>query len=74
METGLVAAVGHTADLAPNEAGIESHADIVSSKFTDMMSDLGVKPEDVYLVLVKYPLLASAKLATIRTGGRQLMT
>lgn len=47
METGLVAAVGHTADLALNETDIESHADIVFSKFTDMMSDLGVKLEDV---------------------------
>ena len=72
--TGLVASVGHTADLAPHEIGTESHADLVSSKVRDMMNNLEVKPEDVQLVLVKCPLLTSAKIATIRTAGKEPVT
>jgi cyanuric acid amidohydrolase len=72
--TGLVAAVGHTEDLAPHEIGTESHADIVSSRVKDMMKHLKVKPEDVQLVLVKCPLLTSAKLAAIRADGRKPLT
>jgi len=39
-----------------------------------MMRDLAVEPEDVQLVLVKCPLLTSAKLATIRAAGREPVT
>jgi cyanuric acid amidohydrolase len=72
--TGLVAAVGHTADLAPHEIGTESHASLVSSKVRDTMKHLEVKPEDVRLVLVKCPLLTSAKLAAIKADGREPLT
>jgi cyanuric acid amidohydrolase len=74
MRTGLVAAVGYTIDLAPHEIGTESHARLVSTKVNDMMGDLGVKSEDVQLVLVKCPLLTSAKLAATRAVGRQPVT
>jgi cyanuric acid amidohydrolase len=72
--TGLVAAVGHTQDLAPHEIGTESHANLVSSKVKDMMRDLEVKPDNVQLVLVKCPLLTSAKLAAIRAAGIEPLT
>jgi cyanuric acid amidohydrolase len=39
-----------------------------------MMGDLGVKSGDVQLVLVKCPLLTSAKLAAIRAAGREPVT
>jgi cyanuric acid amidohydrolase len=74
IRTGLVAAVGHTVDLAPHEIGTESHARLVSTKVNDMMGALGVKSEDVQLVLVKCPLLTSAKLADIRAAGTEPVT
>jgi cyanuric acid amidohydrolase len=72
--TGLVAAVGRTEDLAPYEIGTESHVNLVSLKVKDMMKHLEVKPDDVQLVLVKSPLLTSAKLAAIRADGRKPLT
>jgi cyanuric acid amidohydrolase len=72
--TGLVATVGHTEDLAPHEIGTETHAKLVSSKVKDMMRDLKVMPADVQLVLVKCPLLTSAKLAAVRAAGREPVT
>lgn len=72
--SGLVAAVSHTVDLAPHEIGTEGHANVVSLKVREMMTDLGVSPDDVQLVLVKCPLLTSAKLATIKAAGREPVT
>jgi cyanuric acid amidohydrolase len=74
MRTGLVAAVGHTVDLAPHEIGTESHAKLVCMRVNDVMGDLTIKPEDVRIVLVKCPLLTSAKLAAIRAAGREPVT
>ena len=71
---GLVAAVGHTVNLEPHEIGTESHAKVVSMRVNDMMGDLRVKPEDVQLVLVKCPLLTSAKLAAIKAAGKEPAT
>jgi len=72
--TGLVAAAGYTMILPPHEIGTVPHASLVASKIEAMMGNLGVRPEDVQLVLVKCPLLTSDKLATIKASEREPVT
>jgi cyanuric acid amidohydrolase len=72
--TGLLAAVGHTRALQPHEIGSPDHARIVATTVKAMMTDLGVHDGDVELVLIKCPLLTSAKLESIRAAGREPIT
>lgn len=72
--TGLLAAAGHTRNLAPHEIGTEAHARTVAGTVRTMTENLGVRPEHVQLVLVKCPLLTSAKLEIIRAAGKEPIT
>ena len=59
--SGLLAAVGHTRDLEPHEVGSLAHTQAVAAKVASMISELGVTSGNVQLVLIKCPLLTSAK-------------
>ncbi|KIW66368.1 hypothetical protein PV04_05704 [Phialophora macrospora] len=72
--TGLLAAVGHTRALHPHEIGSPDHARIVAATIRTMIADLGVHDGDVQLVLIKCPLLTSAKVESIRAAGREPIT
>jgi len=72
--TGLVAAVGHTRDLLPEEIGTAVHATTVTETMASLIKDLGVQTSDVQLALVKCPLLTSAKLGAIRAAGKDPLT
>jgi cyanuric acid amidohydrolase len=72
--TGLLAAAGHTRALQPHEIGSPDHARIVATTVKTMMTDLGVQDGDVELVLIKCPLLTSAKVESIRAAGREPIT
>lgn len=69
--TGLIAAVGHTRDLLPEEIGSAIHARTVSETVLSLINGLGVQTQDVQLALVKCPLLTSAKLGAIRAAGKE---
>ncbi len=69
-DTGLQAAVGRTRVLEPHEIGTPEHAGQVSKTVTAMVHDLGVPRSHVQLVLIKCPLLTSAKLEAIRAAGK----
>lgn len=72
--TGLVAAVGHTRNLSPEEIGTATHANTVDETVGQMIRDLKVQASNVQLALVKCPLLTSAKLAQIRQAGAEPLT
>lgn len=72
--TGLVGAAGRTKDLGPHEVGRPAHARAVSATIHSMMSDLKVGVEDVKLVLVKCPLLTSAKMEAARAANATPIT
>lgn len=67
--TGLLTSVGHTRTLAPHEVGTEEQTRQVATTVSQLMSQIGVTPEQVHLVLVKCPLLTSDKLQAIRAQG-----
>ncbi|KAH8659887.1 ring-opening amidohydrolase [Xylariales sp. PMI_506] len=69
-KTGLVAAVGHTRRLEPDEIGTAEHARQVSSAVSGLINDLGASRSDIGLVLIKCPLLTSGKIETIRAAGK----
>ncbi|KAK9470707.1 cyanuric acid hydrolase/Barbiturase [Dipodascopsis tothii] len=60
---GLVAAVGHTRDFAPHEMGTAVQAHEVAKEVSRLMADLAVAEDQVHMVLVKCPLLTTAKVA-----------
>lgn len=72
--TGLVAAVGHTRDLAPGEVGTADHATSVAETVRSLVEGLNAKPADVHLALVKCPLLTTAKIEVIRAAGKPPLT
>jgi cyanuric acid amidohydrolase len=73
-DTGLLAAVGRTRVLEPHEIGMPEHAKQVRKTVIAMIHSLGVPHSQVELVLVKCPLLTSAKLEAIRAAGKVPIT
>lgn len=73
-DTGLLAAVGRTRVLDPDEIGTPEHAKQVRKTVIAMIDSLGVPRSHVELVLVKCPLLTSAKLEVIRATGKVPIT
>lgn len=74
--TGLLAAVGRTRALQPHEIGTVEHAKQVAQTVIEMIKGLGegVKSADVKMVLIKCPLLTSAKIGTIKAQGMKPLT
>ena len=79
VRTGLVASVGRTQALQPHEIGTAEHVKQVSLKVKNMIVDLVDNDEirdlsEVQLVLIKCPLLTSAKIAACKAQGRRPVT
>lgn len=68
-DRGLVAAVGTTPVIPPEELGREGQMDAVRDTVAKLLVDLGVSVGDVHLVLVKCPLLTSTDMAEMRSRG-----
>jgi cyanuric acid amidohydrolase len=77
--TGLVASVGHTRALQPAEIGTAHQAMEVTQTIRRMVGELKAQREidnekDVKLVLIKCPLLTSAKIAAIKAQDLKPIT
>ncbi|KAH8808718.1 ring-opening amidohydrolase [Xylogone sp. PMI_703] len=72
--TGLVATVGHTREFQPHEIGTTVQASEVVSTVTKLLNDSGIDRGQVHLVLIKCPLLTSAKLEAIQAAGQTAVT
>ena len=77
--TGLCASVGRTRALQPQEIGSPEHAGQVALTVKHMIDKLKAQSEiesekDVQLVLIKCPLLTSAKIAAIKAQGQEPVT
>lgn len=72
--TGLIAGVGRTRKLEPHEVGTEAHVFQVADTIGRITCSLGLSSRDIGLVLIKCPLLTSAKIEAIRAGGRTPLT
>ncbi|KAH7355402.1 hypothetical protein BKA65DRAFT_582327 [Rhexocercosporidium sp. MPI-PUGE-AT-0058] len=72
--TGLVAVVGRTRELQPHEIGTTEHAVEVGSSVTAMLGQSGISKEQVHLVLIKCPLLTSAKVEAILAASKTPVT
>jgi cyanuric acid amidohydrolase len=77
--TGLVASVGHTRALQPVEIGTAHQAMEVAQTIRCMVGELKAQREigdekDVKLVLIKCPLLTSAKIAAIKAQDLKPIT
>jgi cyanuric acid amidohydrolase len=77
--TGLVASVGHTRALQPAEIGTAHQAMEVAQTIRCMVGELKAQREigdekDVKLVLIKCPLLTSAKIAAIKAQDLKPIT
>lgn len=69
--TGLRASVSHTLILRPWEIGTAGHAKEVESTIGKMMKDGGITNKaDIKLVLIKCPLLTSAKIEEVKAMGK----
>jgi cyanuric acid amidohydrolase len=66
--TGLVATVARTRNLRPEEVGTAEHARQVRDTVRSMVQELGVSQDHIHLVLIKCPLLTSAKIEAIRAA------
>uniref|UniRef100_A0A942Y8Z6 Cyanuric acid amidohydrolase n=1 Tax=Neobacillus citreus TaxID=2833578 RepID=A0A942Y8Z6_9BACI len=73
-DRGLVAAVGHTAPIPPQDLGRRGQVEAVAARVGELLDDLGVTADDAHLVLVKCPLLTSATMAQMRTEGHEPVT
>ena len=73
-DTGLVGTVGHTRAFAPHEVGSSEQGRQVAETVTKMMREGSIEAQDVHLVLVKCPLLTSAKLEAIRAQRQKPTT
>ncbi|MBK1789227.1 ring-opening amidohydrolase [Prauserella cavernicola] len=71
FDRGLVAAAGRTRVLSPAELGRTAQVDAVTETVGKLVAELGVSTGDVHFVLVKCPLLTSAKIAALRAAGRE---
>lgn len=74
FDRGLVAAAGRTRAFAPVELGRSIQVREVRETVRALMAELQLSPEDVHLVLVKCPLLTSAKVAACRSAGGEPVT
>ncbi|EXJ68441.1 uncharacterized protein A1O5_08233 [Cladophialophora psammophila CBS 110553] len=74
VATGLITAIGRTRVLAPHEVGTSAHSLQVAHTVSQMMQQASVTPAQVHLVLVKCPLLTSAKIEAIRAESRTPVT
>lgn len=72
--TGLQAAVGRTRELKPHEIGTAVQAREVASSVQRMLEESGIRKELVHLVLIKCPLLTSAKLESIKAAAKTAIT
>jgi cyanuric acid amidohydrolase len=72
--SGLLAAVGRTRVLEPHEIGTSEHASQVASSVVRLMEGSNIQKEHVHLVLIKCPLLTSAKVEAIKAASRTLVT
>ena len=72
--TGLVAAVGRTRELLPDEIGTEEHTTAVSQTIGLMLAGEGINEADVKLILIKCPLLTSTKIEAIKAKGKRPIT
>lgn len=72
--SGLVAAVGRTRDLEAHEIGTSEHASQVASSVKSMMEQSGITKDRVHLVLIKCPLLTSAKVEAIKAASKMPIT
>ncbi|KAK7205577.1 cyanuric acid hydrolase [Myxozyma melibiosi] len=61
-DEGLVAKVGGTRDFEPWEMGTDVQAKVTAETVKSLMAELEVGPDDVHMVLVKCPLLTTAKV------------
>ena len=68
--TGLLAAVGRTRMLEPHEIGTAAHALEVASSVRTLLQQSGIPKSHVHLVLIKCPLLTSAKVEAIKAAGK----
>ena len=72
--TGLQAAVGSTRVLKPHEIGTSIHAQEVASSVRTMLKQSGIPKDHVHLVLIKCPLLNSAKVEIIKAASKTAVT
>lgn len=72
--TGLKGIVGHTRKFMPHEIGSHVQARVVAEEVTRLVAGLSISTEQVHLVLLKCPLLTTAKIASIRSEGRVPVT
>jgi cyanuric acid amidohydrolase len=69
FDRGLVAAAARTRVFGPHEVGRTEQLDTVAESVEKLVAQLGVETKDVHLVLVKCPLLTSAKIEQCRAAG-----
>jgi len=72
--TGLQAAAGRTRKLEPHEIGTSDHAAQVVHSVQSMLKESGISKENVHLVLIKCPLLTSAKVEMIKAASKTPVT
>jgi cyanuric acid amidohydrolase len=71
---GLVTAVGRTRVIGPEEIGRPAQVDAVHETVVALLTELGVGPDDVHLVLIKCPLLSSDAIAGVHRRGLRPVT
>ena len=72
--TGLLACTGRTRNLEPHEIGTAEHAKQVARAVDEIISRARIAKEHVHLVLIKCPLLTSAKIEAIKVSSRTPVT
>lgn len=72
--TGLVATVGRTRRLEPQEVGTADQAKEVASTVSQLIDELESSKNAIHLVIVKCPLLTDTKIQAIRESGRVPLT
>lgn len=72
--TGLQATVGRTRPLEPHEIGTPAQAQEVALYVREILGNSGISRDQVHLVLIKCPLLTSAKLEAARATGNAPIT
>ena len=72
--TGLQAAVGRTRKFEPHEIGTSEQAMEVASSVRSILKRSGIPRNHVHLVLIKCPLLTSAKVEIIKAASKIAIT
>jgi cyanuric acid amidohydrolase len=70
----VVAATGRTRSIEPHELGRNTQVDLVRATTESLVAQLGLRPEEVHLVLVKCPLLTPEHVSASREVGREPVT